>query len=175
MDTVTEIDRRIKPYFDATTGAFDKAVEFFEQHDARLVDLENKIDVGFTKTAEQVKQVDARIVDLANKIYIGRTETTVQFKQNAVRFDDLDDKLDNLNNTSSIIQDTIATIMGTLRQFDARARNGNLDRGHQKIEYVPHLHIRPLEQPRNFPKTIKDFWRLKNNRKSSGCLCESPC
>ena len=53
------------------------------------------------------------------------------------------------------------------RRSTARSQNSYAFKGHQRIEYVPHLREGPFTKPKNFPNTVKVFWELGNERESA--------
>lgn len=67
---------------------------------------------------------------------------------------------------SSFLDKRFDEVMFRLDQSDARARNRDIFKASQSIQYVPHVGRKALEKPKGFPDTVAKFWGLKRCRES---------
>ena len=151
-DRLDNTNNRIKLLKDYIDPRFDRAAEFFEKHDARLVDIEDTLDEHSKKHDEHSKRFD--------KIDITLAEHSKKHDEHSKRFDKIDITLD--EHSKKLDQHELK-----LDRLAAMLKNSHASRGHQRIEYVPHLGLDALAKPKGYPRTVKEFWELRKQRESA--------
>jgi hypothetical protein len=113
--------------------------------EVRMEEGFERMEGGFERTSELFKYTN-------DKMDRKFAEVDTRFAEVDKRFDEVDKRFDE--------------VMFRLDQSDARARNRDIFKASQSIQYVPHVGRKALEKPKGFPDTVAKFWGLKRCRES---------